>query len=160
MSPGYSFQEGFGEYVLSGVLQPLSVRYRNRPLIEQAEAQRKQAAQQFKLQQAQAIGEMERAVAQYQMAFTAWQDAGSQVVIIQRDREAAARRALEAGEGDRLNVATARLETIIARRTELDALTRVTTALAALEDAMQQPLTAALQIGDPPSSTSPPGRSK
>jgi outer membrane protein TolC len=150
LAPGYSFQEGFGQYVLNGVLQPLSLFHRNRPLIEQAEAQREQSAKQFELQQAQAIGELERAVAQYQVAFKAWQDAGSRVVVIQRDREAAARRALEAGEGDRLGVATARLVTIIASRTELEALTRVATALAALEDAMQQPLTAALQIGDPP----------
>ena len=160
LTPGYSFQEGFGQYVLDGALQPLSVFHRNRQLIEQAEAQREQAAVRFKLQQAQAIGELERALAQYRVSFKAWQDAGSRVLVIQRDREAAARRALEAGEGDRLKVATARLETIIASRTELDALTRVLTALSALEDAMQQPLTAALQIGDPPLDVSTVGRSK
>jgi outer membrane protein TolC len=157
LTPGYVFEEGFARYTLNAVLQPLAL-YRNRPVIQQAEAGRNQAAAQFQLVQTQAIGEMERAVAQYQAAFKAWQDAGSRVLAIQRDREAAARRALEAGEGDRLGVATARLETIIASRTELEALTRVTTALAALEDAMQEPLTAALQIGDPPVSTA--GRSK
>ena len=65
---------------------------------------------------------------------------------MQRDREAAAQHALAAGEGDRLGVAAARLETITAARSALEALTRVTTALTALEDSMQQPLTAALQI--------------
>lgn len=159
LTPSYQFQEGFGEYILNTALQPLAL-YRSRPIIQQAEAEREQAASQFQFQQTQAIGEMERAVAQYQSAFKAWQDAGSRVLIIQRDREAAARRALEAGEGDRLGVATARLETITASRTELEALTRVVTALIALEDAMQQPLTAALQIGDPPSGASPPGSSK
>jgi outer membrane protein TolC len=158
LSPGYAFQEGFGQYVLNGVLQPLSVFHRNRPLIEQAEAQREQAASQFKLQQAQAIGELERATGQYRAAFTAWMDAGSRVLVIQQGRETAARRALAAGEGDRLSVATARLETITASRSELEALTRVTTALAALEDSMQQPLTTALQIGDPPSNVSPSAR--
>lgn len=159
LTPSYQFQEGFGEYVLNAALQPL-VLYRSRPIIQQAEAEREQAASQFQLQQTQAIGEMERAVAQYLSAFKAWQDAGSRVLLIQREREAAARRALEAGEGDRLGVATARLETITASRTELEALTRVVTALMALEDAMQQPLTAALQIGDPPTFASPSGSSK
>ncbi|HLG97850.1 MAG TPA: TolC family protein [Bryobacteraceae bacterium] len=159
LTPSYQFQEGFGEYILNAALQPLSL-YRSRPIIQQAEAEREQAASQFQLQQTQAIGEMERAVAQYQSAFKAWRDAGSRVLIIQREREAAARRALEAGEGDRLGVATARLETITASRTELEALTRVVTALIALEDAMQQPMTAALQIGDPPTGTSPSGSSK
>ena len=149
LTPSYQFQEGFGEYVLNTALQPLTIAHRSRPIIQQSEAERERAAAQFQLQQAQAIGEMERAVAQYQSACKAWQDAGSRVVVIQREREAAARRSLEAGEGDRLGVATARLEVVAALRTELDALTRVTTALEALEDAMQQPLTAALQIGDP-----------
>jgi outer membrane protein TolC len=161
LTPSYQFQEGFGEYVLNSALQPLAPFHRNRPIIQQAEAERDQAAAQFQLQQAQAIGEMERAVAQYQAAFKAWQDAGSRMLAIQRDREAAARRALEAGEGDRLGLATARLETIVASRSELEAVSRVTTALAALEDSMQQPLTAALQIGDPPSNaSSPAGRTK
>lgn len=159
LTPSYQFQEGFGEYILNTALQPLAI-HRSRPIIQQAEAEREQAASQFQLQQTQAIGEMERAVAQYQSAFKAWQDAGSRVLIIQRDREAAARRALEAGEGDRLGVATARLETITASRTELEALTRVVTALMALEDAMQQPLTAELEIGDPPLGASPSGSSR
>jgi outer membrane protein TolC len=160
LTPSYQFQEGFGEYILNTAFQPLTVSHRNRPIIQQAEAERELAASQFQLQQAQAVGEMERAMAQYRSALKAWQDAGTRVLVIQRGREAAARRALEAGEGDRLGVATARLETISASRTELEALGRVTTALAALEDAMQQPLTGALQIGDPPTGVSPSGSSK
>ena len=111
LTPSYQFQEGFGEYVLGAALQQLAPFHRNRPIIDQAEAEREQSASQFQFQQAQAIGEIERAVAQYQAAFKAWQDAGSRVLVIQRDREAAARRALAAGEGDpRLSVANARLE--------------------------------------------------
>lgn len=160
LTPSYTFEEGFARYMLNTALQPLPVFHRSRLLIQQAEAEREQAARQFQFQQAQAIGELERAVAQYQAAFTAWQDAGSRVLAIQRGREAAARRALAAGEGDRLGVATVRLETFTASRAELDALTRVTTALAAIEDAMQQPLSAALQVGDPPTDVSPSRRQK
>jgi outer membrane protein, heavy metal efflux system len=160
LTPGYNFEEGFARYVLNTTLQQLPILHRNRPLIELAEAEREQAASQFQLMQAQAIEELERAVAQYQAAFAAWQDAGSRVLAIQRGREAAARRALAAGEGDRLGVATVRLETITASRAELDALTLVTTALAALEDAMQQPLSAALQVGDPSADGSPSRRQK
>lgn len=160
LTPGYNFEEGFARYVLNTALQPLPVFHRNRALIAQAEAEREQAASRFRLQQAQAIGEMERSVAQYQATFAGWQAAGSRVLAIQRDREAAARHALAAGEGDRLRLAIVRLETITASRAELEALTRVTTALAALEDAMQQPLGAALQVGDPPANISPAGRQK
>ncbi|HUQ94819.1 MAG TPA: hypothetical protein VM120_24280 [Bryobacteraceae bacterium] len=128
----------------------LPLFHRRQLLIQKAEAERDQAATQFQFQQAQAIGELERAVAQYQAAFKAWQDAGSRMLAIQRGREAAARRALAAGEGDRLRVATVRLETITASRAELEALARVTGALAAVEDAMQQPLSNVLRVGDPP----------
>jgi len=100
--------------------------------------------------QAQAIGEMDRAVEQYRAAYLAWQTAGARLVEIQTQRETAARRALEAGEGDRLGLAVVRLESITAARAQLDALTRLATALGAVEDSMQQPLEAALQIGDAP----------
>jgi len=100
--------------------------------------------------QAQAIGEMDRALEQYKAAYVAWQSAGTPLIEIQTQRETAARRALETGEGDRLGLAVVRLESITAARAQLDALARLATALAAVEDSMQQPLEGALEIGDPP----------
>jgi outer membrane protein TolC len=85
----------------------------------------------------------------YRAALDEWRDANDRLVVVQRDREEAARRALAAGEGDRLSLATVRLQTATAAKARLDALTRVQTALGALEDAMQQPLEAALSVPDP-----------
>lgn len=150
LTPSYSFEEGFARYVLNAALQPLSGTHRSKALIAQAEAEREHVATQFEALQAQAIGEMDRALEQYRAAYLAWQTAGARLVEIQTQRETAARRALEAGEGDRLGLAVVRLESITAARSQLDALARLATALAAVEDSIQQPLEAALQIGDAP----------
>ena len=150
LTPGYDFEEGFARYVLSAALQPLSGVRRSRVLIAQAEAEREHAAAQFEALQAQAIGEMDRAVEQYRAAYAAWRTAGARLVEIQTERETAARRALQVGEGDRLGLAMVRLESITAARAQLDALTRLATSLSAVEDSMQQPLETALRIGDAP----------
>lgn len=149
LTPGYTFEEGFVRYVLNAAIEPLALFHRNQGPIAVAEAQRREAGERFEALQAQAIGEMERATVQYRAAFDEWRDANDRLVTVQRDREAAARRALEAGETDRLSLATARLQTVTAARARLDALTHVHTALGALEDAMQQPLEDALTVADP-----------
>jgi hypothetical protein len=92
---------------------------------------------------------MERALVQYRAGLNEWREASERLVSVQRGREEAARRALAAGEGDRLGLATVRLQTIIADRAWLDALNRVYVALGALEDSMQQALEAPLSLPDP-----------
>jgi outer membrane protein TolC len=149
LSPGYTFEEGFARYVLGAALQPVALFHRNQGPIAVAEAQRLEAASRFDALQAQAIGDMERALVHYRAALDEWREANDRLIGVQRDHEDAARRALEAGEGDRLSLATVRLQTVTASRARLDALTRVQTALGALEDAMQQPLEAALSVPDP-----------
>ena len=154
-SPGYIFEEGFARYLLSGSLQSLPVFHRNQGLIAVAEAQRRQVGERFEALQAQAIGQMERAVVLYRAALTEWREANDRLRMVQRDREEAALRALAAGEGDRLSLATVRLQSVTAARVRLDALTRVQTALRALEDAMQQPLEAAVLAVPEPTIVSP-----
>ncbi|MBI1896164.1 MAG: TolC family protein [Acidobacteria bacterium] len=139
LGPGYVFEEGFNRYVFPVSLSPLPVFHRNRGPIAVAEAQRQQIARQFVALQARAIGEFDHALAQYRAALGEYEEART-LVAVQQDREAAARRALAIGEGDRLSVATARLQTITSGSVRLDALVRARTALAALEDAVQQPL--------------------
>ena len=149
LSPGYTFEEGFARYVLGAALQPLALFHRNQGPIAVAEAQRLEAASRFEALQAQAIGEMERALVQYRAALEEWREANDRLVGVQRDREDAARRALAAGEGDRLSLATVELQSVTTARVRLDALTRVQTALGTLEDSMQQPLEVALSVPDP-----------
>jgi outer membrane protein TolC len=150
LTPGYTFEEGFARYVLGAAIEPLAMFHRNQGAIAVVDAQRREAGARFEALQARAISEMERARAQYRAAFDEWGEANDRLVTVQRTREDAARRALEAGEGDRLSLATVRLQTVTAARVRLDALTHVQTALSALEDAMQQPLEDALNAPDPP----------
>lgn len=150
LTPGYTFEEGFARYLLSASLQSIPLFHRNQGRIAAAEAQRRQAGERFEALQSQAIGEMQSALVQYRAALDEWREASTRLVSVQRDREEAARRALAAGEGDRLGLTTVRLQTVTAARARLDALIRVQVALGALEDAMQQPLAAAQNFSSPP----------
>jgi cobalt-zinc-cadmium efflux system outer membrane protein len=139
LSPSYAFQEGFADYTLGIGLSALPILHRHQGPIAEAEAQRRQVETQFRALQSRAIGQMEEALRQYRGALAEWKEASDKFLHVQQDREAAARTALAAGEGDRLAVDVARLLTITAGRTRLDALQRAQTALGALEDSMQHP---------------------
>ena len=149
LTPGYTFEEGFVRYIMSASIQSIPLFHRNQGPIAVAEAQRRQAGERFEALQSLAIGQMERALVQYRAALSEWREATALLISVQRDREEAARRALAAGEGDRLGLELVRVQTVTADRARLDALTRVQTALGALEDAMQQPLEGALSLPDP-----------
>jgi cobalt-zinc-cadmium efflux system outer membrane protein len=149
LTPGYTFEEGFARYILSASIQSIPLFQRNRGPIAVAEAQRRQAGERFEALQSRAIGEMEKALVQYRAALGEWREATARLISVQRDREDAARRALAAGEGDRLTLATVRLQTVTAQNARLNALTRLHAALGTLEDAMQQPLEPALSLPDP-----------
>jgi outer membrane protein TolC len=140
----YGFEDSFNRYILPASIPAVPVFHRNRGPIAAAEARRQQAERQFIALQAAAIGELEQALAQYRSALVEFEEAG-RIMSVQMEREEGVRRALAAGEGDRLQLATARLQTVTAERARLDALARVRTALGALEDAVQQPLEAGLK---------------
>jgi len=137
LSPSYAFQEGFADYTLGIGLNALPILHRHEGPIAEAEAQRRQVETQFRALQSRAIGQMEEALRQYRAALAEWKEADDKFLHVQQDREAAARAAMAAGQGDRLAVDVARLLTIAAGRTRLDALQRAQTALGALEDSMQ-----------------------
>jgi outer membrane protein TolC len=149
LSPSYAFQEGFADYTLGIGLSALPILHRQRGPIAEADAQRRQVETQFRALQSRAIGEMEQALRQYRAAVAEWHEAEDKFLHIQQDREAAARSALTTGEGDRLAVDIARLLTIAANRSRLDALQRAQTALGALEDSMQHSLDGGLDLKEP-----------
>ncbi len=140
LSPSYAFQEGFVDYTLGIGLSALPIFHRNQGLIAEAEAQRKQVEFQFLALQSRVIGEMDQALGQYRSALREWAKAEGSFLKIQREREAEARAAKNAGEGDRLGVVAAQVLTIAAERSRLDALQRAQTAFGALEDAVQNSL--------------------
>ncbi len=149
IGPGYTFEEGFSRYTFAGGLAPVPLFHRNRGLIGVAEAERSRVQVQVEALQARAIGEMETALTQYRSATAEWSEAARRLIVIQTEREGAAVKALEVGEGDRLAVAMARLQSAAAERARLDALSRAQAALGALEDAVQQPLESGVTFPNP-----------
>jgi outer membrane protein, heavy metal efflux system len=150
LSPGYSFDEGHHK-ISFGPAFSIPVFNRNRGPIAESEARRAEAEARFNALQAQAIGEMEIALARYHGALAELADAERRLVTIQQTREAAMRRAVEAGEEDQLALAGVRVESAAAARARLDALRRAQNGLAALEDAVQQPLEPGPPLPDPES---------
>jgi cobalt-zinc-cadmium efflux system outer membrane protein len=142
---GYAFEEGFNRYIFPASIPLAALFQRNRGPIAEAEARRQEIQQKFISLQAAAIGEFDLALAQYRAALAALEESGV-ILTVERERESAALRFLEAGETDRLEVATARLRSVTAERARLDALQQVRVALGALENAVQQPLEDGLSL--------------
>lgn len=149
-SPGYSFDEGHHKIAFSPSLN-VPLFNRNRGPIAEAEARRAEVEVRFNTLQAQAIGEMQIALAGYNGALAELADAEQRLVRIQQTREAASERAVRVGEEDRLALAGVQVERAVAARARLDALRRVQTALGALEDALQQSVEPGPPLPDPAS---------
>ncbi len=147
LGPSYRFEEGYSHYTFAGALAPIPVFHRNHGMIGVAEARRAQVEAQVEAAQAAAIGEMETALARYRGSLAEWREAAQRLRTIRNEQEKAAVQALDAGEGDRLSVAQARLQSAAAQQADLAALERVQTALGALEDAVEHPLGGSAEVG-------------
>lgn len=147
-SPGYSFDEGHHKITLTPTFN-VPLLNRNRGPIAEAEARRSEAEARFNALQAQAIGDMQIALASYNGALAELAHAEQRLIRIQEKRQAAIERAVQVGEEDRLALAGVRVEGAVAARARLDALRRVQIALGALEDAVQQSLEPGPPLPDP-----------
>lgn len=150
LNPSYSFDEGHHK-IAFGPTFPIPLFNRNRGPIAEAEAKRAEAEARFNALQAQAIGDMETALARYDGALAELSDAEQRLIQIQQVRKGAMLRAVRAGEEDQVALSGVRLEGAVAARARLDALRRVQSALGALEDAVQQPLEPGPRLPDPES---------
>lgn len=139
LSPGYTWNQGDHKYAL-GLSVDLPVLNRNQGPIAVAEARRKEFAARFLALQAQVIGQTERALARYCGAMAECDEANELVSLLQ-NQQRAAEHAVEVGESDKLALAGIRVQTAVAFRARLDTLRKVQTAVGALEDAVQRPLT-------------------
>jgi outer membrane protein TolC len=139
IAPAYEFMEGFNSYFIGPSLL-LPLRDRNKGPIAEAEARRQEAAAHFLMQQATAIGQIERALIQYRAALADFHYADSRLKTLLSDRERAIREQIQAGEADQLALIGVRLESVAAAVARLQALRATQTALGALEDAVQSPL--------------------
>lgn len=150
LTPGYDFEEAFARYTFNSIVSALPVFNRNQGPIHAAEARRQQMEDQVRALQSQAIGEMERSLALYRSALHSWQTESDRVAKIEREKEQAARAALQAGQGDRLSLRLAELEANTAALGQLSALTQVQTSLGALENSVQQPLEPGMHVPQAP----------
>jgi outer membrane protein, heavy metal efflux system len=149
IGPGYEYDQGLNKWAVVGISVELPVMNRNEGPIGEAQARRSEAAARFVALQAQAIAEIDRALANQEAAREALRRSES-LISAEHDRVRATEQALRAGAVDRLALRTAQAEAARAERIRLDAKVRVQQATGDLEAAVQQPVESA-----PPA---PPGR--
>jgi outer membrane protein TolC len=136
--PGYLFEQGQNRFQY-GFSVELPILNQNQGPIAEAAAHRKEAAARFIAAQAAAISQMDVARSRYAGA-KASLEAADRLLEEQVTREQLAERAFEVGEGDRVTVALARVESAAARHAHVDAVRKAQAALGDLEDALQSPL--------------------
>lgn len=138
LGPDYAFEEGSHLFsVALGLTLP--VFNRNQGPIAEAKARREEMAAQFLAVQAAGIAASEQALARYTSALNELSQA-RRIIRQSRAQEQAIQRALEAGQGDRVALNGAQLQTAVAAMAQFDALYRAQQALGDLENAVQRPL--------------------
>lgn len=138
LGPGYTWDQGDSVWSLAvGFTLPSGASARAQ--IREKEAQREIAAQQFLATQLAAIASTEAAAAGYRSALDRLAAARRQLAL-QQEQESRVLRQFDAGSADRLQRATAHVESLAAAGGVLLAETGTRQALSRLEDAIQRPL--------------------
>lgn len=117
----------------------LPLMNQNQGPIAQARAKRAQVAAQFIALQDSIIAQAESALTNYRGALDAFKQAAQSAALSER-RLAAMRQAARLGDIDSLALASAQLETVIARQAKVNTLAAAQKALGALEGAVERPL--------------------
>jgi outer membrane protein TolC len=142
LGPGYTWNNGnAGDSQWSlGLTVTLPVLNHNQGPVAEAGAKRTQAAAHFLTVQANAIAQIDGALAGYDAALNQASTARALLNNLQK-RLQSVRAQAEAGEMVPLAVASAEVEFGTGEQNQLDALMKAQTALGQLEDAVQSPLT-------------------
>lgn len=139
IGPGYQFEEGHS-FFMPTLSVTLPLFNRNQGPIAEAEARRKQAADNLLATQARVIAESERALAQYQAAYSQLQDAQQALENLRQVQEPMSRQQVALGEADRLSLNTVLLQGSAAAQAWLNSIFQAQAALGALEGTIQKPL--------------------
>jgi len=139
IGPGYEYDQGLNKWAVVGISVELPVMNRNEGPIGEAEARRSEAAARFVALQAQAITEIDRALANQQAAREALRRSEA-MLAAEHERVRATAQALNVGAVDRLALRSAQAEEARAERISLDTKVRVQQANGDLEAAVQQPV--------------------
>jgi outer membrane protein TolC len=154
LGPGYAWNSGNAgdnQWEL-GLSLTLPILNQNQGPIAEASAKRKLAAAHFLTVQANAIGEIDGALAGYRAALQQVATAKAMTGNLQQ-RLKSVREQAQAGAVDPLTVANAEVEFATGEQSRLDALMQAQQALGRLEDAVQSPLTLSpdlLRVGEDP----------
>jgi outer membrane protein TolC len=142
LGPGYAWNAGSAgdnEWQL-GATVTLPVFNRNRGAIAEAKAKREEAALNFQSVQAQAIGQIDGALAVFRAALQQYRSASALRDSLEQ-RLQSVRAMQRVGDVGPLELANAQVEFQTGAVARLDALDKAQQALGQLEDAMQSPLT-------------------
>jgi outer membrane protein, heavy metal efflux system len=140
LGPGYAWNNGnAGDSQWSlGFTLELPILDQNQGPIAEAKTRRELAAAQFTALQAKVIGEINRAVAGYNLA-DGQLKTGDELLAAEQRQQKSAQAQLEAGAADKLDSLSAQMELNSATLANLDGQVKFQTALGALEDALQRP---------------------
>ncbi|HEY2082535.1 MAG TPA: TolC family protein [Verrucomicrobiae bacterium] len=139
LNPGYELDQTDNKWTL-GLTVDLPVLNQNQGGIAEAKAKRAEAAAHFLAVQASAISEIDGALAGYDAALNKSATAKALSEDLQRQLDSVRGQA-RLGEADALALANAEVSFYTGAQNRLDALIKAQTALGALEDAVQSPLT-------------------
>jgi outer membrane protein TolC len=164
LGPGYAWNNGNAgdsQWEL-GLTLELPLLDQNQGPIAEAKARRELVAAQFAALQAKAIGEIDRAVAAYNLAGGQLAP-GDALLAAEKRQEQSVEAQQGAGAADQLDLLSARLELDTATLGHLESRAKFQTALGELEDALQRPANAMetaitgaarMNIAQPPFQTS------
>ncbi|MEA3213208.1 MAG: outer membrane protein heavy metal efflux system [Chthoniobacter sp.] len=138
LNPGYQLDAGENKWTL-GVGITLPILNQNRGPIAEADAKREEAAAKFNAVQAKVLADCDRAAAAVHAA-RAKLAVTDELLAEQARQLGSEARLVEAGEGDKLALLSARVERATTLTSRLDALVELQAALGALEEATQSPL--------------------
>lgn len=143
LNPGYELDQTDNKWTL-GLTVDLPVLNQNQGAIAEAKAKRAQAAAHFLAVQANAISEIDSALAGYDAALQKSMIAKNLLADLQKQLDSVRAQA-QLGEADALALANAEALYCAGAQNELDALAKAQQALGELEDAVQNPLTFSME---------------
>lgn len=143
LGPGYELDQTDNKWSL-GLSVTLPVFNQNQGAIAEAQARRIEAAARFTALQARVLGEIDRATATYRALLAKTATADALLARLQK-QEQATKQMIAAGELSKLALLTVQLELNTGLLARLDVQLKTRQALAALEDAVQGPLTEDIQ---------------
>jgi outer membrane protein TolC len=140
LGPGYAWNNGnVGDNQWSlGVTMELPILDQNQGPIAEAEARRKLSAAKFVELQSQIIGQIDRAIAELDVAREQLYT-GKKTLDAERLQKSAAEQQFKIGAGDQVDLLSAELEFSTASLAQLDNEDKYQSAIGALEDAIQSP---------------------